>query len=97
LTIVEHQLTIAYGPLPDQEAMNDEIRVIADVNLRSFEDDGYPLSVKGKLLEMPDSLLERIRSGGAILVEMGGVPYRFGRLEKDGTFELRRDQSSAAT
>lgn len=90
---MEHQLAITYGPRADQQ-MGDEVQVMAQIDLRSFEDDGYPDEITGKLLELPKVLLQRVQEGKAVHVDLGGKTYTFGSLSDRGEFQLRRDRAA---
>lgn len=89
---MEHQLTIVYGSSPGHP-FDDQIRVMAEMPLGPFEDEGYPDSISGTLVNVPELLL-RTGSNVPMDVDLGGRPYRFISLNADGTFELRRDISA---
>jgi len=87
---MEHALTIASTPGAGTELGDEPFLVMADINVGAFEDAGFPEFVAGKLLDVPDRLVENVRGRGVVRVELGGRIYRFTGLNPDGTFQLRK-------
>jgi hypothetical protein len=88
---MEHLLTIPFGKSPDHPA-DDQIRVMARLDVTSFEDEGWPDLLKGKLIDVPARLIPRVRSGEPVLADVAGKTYRVAALSDDGEIELRKDQ-----
>ena len=86
---MEHQLTIAYGGGAEDQPFEDLIHVMARMNIRSFEDDGYPDLVDGNLLGMPAELCRRVQDSQTVRVDLGGHAYQFASLDANGHFQLR--------
>jgi len=84
---VEHELTITPF-VPGYEPVDEPIHVMAQIDLASFEDDGYPESITGTLLDVPELLIAGASSLANFVVDLGGKAYRFVNLDKDGTFKL---------
>ena len=88
---MEHALTIASTPGAGTEPDDEPFLVMADINVGAFEDQGFPEIVAGKLLNVPDGLVENVRRPGGVRVELGGQTYRITALDPVGTFRLRKD------
>jgi len=73
---------------------DEPFHVMADLPIGSFEDNGYPPLIAGKLCEVPARLIKDVQAGGAVRVELGGQTYRFDVLHADGTFRLTKDSSA---
>jgi hypothetical protein len=84
---LEHQLTIIIGPV---DGLHDEIHVMARMNIGSFEDENFPESVTGTLLNAPAQVFQTVQPGSDALVDLGGRTYRLTKLNSDGTFELHK-------
>ncbi len=65
--------------------------VTADTNLTPDEARGFPDVFKGTLRDLTPTLFNEIKTDGGVQISFGGKSYTFSRLEKNGTFELRKD------
>ena len=83
---MEHQITIFNG----NAACHEVVHLMARIELGPFEDDGFPETVRGTLIE-PEDLPRSAGTEPDTLVELGGRTYRFSSVEDGGAFELRKD------
>ena len=91
---MEHVLTIACAPGAGCEPKDEPWRLVARMEIGSFEDDGYPDLAGGTLLQVPEGLLSDVESGAVVRVELGGQTYRFTALERDGRFRVAKDREA---
>ena len=92
---MEHELTIASSPGAGIESCDEPLHVMARMNLGSFENEGYPESIEGKLLAVPARLARQAAAGRAVRADLGGQLYMFTHLRSDGSFRLSKDHQQA--
>jgi hypothetical protein len=72
--------------------IGEDSRVIkAETDLGEFPLSPHPDSVKGRLLGLTAEELHRLSVDKSVTVGVSAKRYKFVRLEKDGTFTLRKD------
>ena len=91
---MEHPLSITWVVAVDAEKR--ELRslvstVTAEMNVGPSPQLSFPPSLAGKLVRVKPALLSRLKHGRGVSVVFSGKNYKFVLLEKDGTFELRKD------
>jgi hypothetical protein len=78
--------------------MNDKLHIavdgepirVVDAEINESQQVG-PRKFSGRLLNVSDEDLVKIKFGANVKVFFKAKRYRFADLEKDGTFELRQD------
>jgi hypothetical protein len=93
-TGVEHVLTIASGAGAGNLPSEEPLHLSAQMELGSFEDDGFPDLLEGKLHHVPEPLLRNVSAGRKIRVELGGQTYLLTSLDRNGRFQLTKDRSA---
>ncbi len=92
--VVEHVITIASSPGAGTEPEDEPLQRVAEMDLASFEDFGYPDELGGKLLHSPEELVGPVKDGALIRVDVGGRIYRMADLDRHGRFRLVKDRTA---
>jgi hypothetical protein len=83
-------LSITFGMAlggASEQVRSTHMHVVADIR----SDAASAGTISGRLLYLLPHQLRQIQNGENVVVRFEGKSYRFLRIEKDGTFELRRE------
>jgi hypothetical protein len=88
---MKHNLSITWLIDEQTQVRSEVITVAAEASLGRLPLLEFPDSVEGSLIDVPPEQIVAFKFNPGVLISFGGRRYKFGRLEKDGSFELQKD------